>query len=38
MGEKQYGIDNDRVKQYAEDIKAVHAQGLEIAIVIGGGK
>jgi uridylate kinase len=37
MGEKQYGIDNDRVKQYAEDIKAVHDKGLEIAIVIGGG-
>lgn len=37
MGDKQYGIDNERVKQYAEDIKAVHAQGLEIAIVIGGG-
>lgn len=37
MGEKQYGIDNERVKQYAEDIKAVHEQGLEIAIVIGGG-
>jgi len=37
MGEKQYGIDNARVKQYAEDIKAVHALGLEIAIVIGGG-
>ncbi|MFN0290621.1 UMP kinase [Pedobacter helvus] len=37
MGEKQYGIDNERVKQYAEDIKAVHDQGLEIAIVIGGG-
>lgn len=37
MGEKQYGIDNERVKQYAEDIKAVHARGLEIAIVIGGG-
>jgi len=37
MGEKQYGIDNDRVRQYAEDIKAVHATGLEIAIVIGGG-
>lgn len=37
MGDKQYGIDNDRVKQYAEDIKAVHEQGLEIAIVIGGG-
>ncbi|QDW26865.1 MULTISPECIES: UMP kinase [Pedobacter] len=37
MGEKQYGIDNERVKQYAEDIKAVHDKGLEIAIVIGGG-
>lgn len=37
MGDKQYGIDNDRVRQYAEDIKAVHARGLEIAIVIGGG-
>ena len=37
MGEKQYGIDNERVRQYAEEIKAVHDQGLEIAIVIGGG-
>lgn len=37
MGEKQYGIDNERVRQYAIDIKAVHDKGLEIAIVIGGG-
>lgn len=37
MGEKQYGIDNERVKQYAQDILAVHKEGLEIAIVIGGG-
>jgi uridylate kinase len=37
MGEKQYGIDIDRVAQYAQDIKAVHDQGVEIAIVIGGG-
>ncbi len=37
MGEKQYGIDNERVRQYAMDIKAVHDKGLEIAIVIGGG-
>lgn len=37
MGDKQYGIDNERVQQYAKDIKAVHEQGLEIAIVIGGG-
>jgi uridylate kinase len=37
MGEKQYGIDIDRVAQYAKDIQAVHAQGIEIALVIGGG-
>jgi uridylate kinase len=37
MGEKQYGIDNERVRQYAQEIKAVHDQGLEVAIVIGGG-
>jgi uridylate kinase len=37
MGEKQYGIDIDRVAQYARDIKAVHETGMEIAIVIGGG-
>ena len=37
MGDKQYGIDSDRVLQYAKDIKAVHDTGLEIAIVIGGG-
>ena len=37
MGEKQYGIDSDRVLQYARDIKAVFDQGIEIAIVIGGG-
>ncbi len=37
MGEKQYGIDNERVRQYAQEIKTVHDQGLEVAIVIGGG-
>ena len=37
MGEKNYGIDIDRVAQYARDIQAVHSQGVEIAIVIGGG-
>ncbi|PWG81047.1 UMP kinase [Pararcticibacter amylolyticus] len=37
MGEKQYGIDSDRVIQYARDIKAVFDQGIEVAIVIGGG-
>ena len=37
MGEKQYGIDIDRVAQYAKDIHEVHSLGVEIAIVIGGG-
>lgn len=37
MGEKQYGIDIDRVAQYAKDIHEVHLLGIEIAIVIGGG-
>ena len=37
MGEKQYGIDIDRVAQYAKDIQTVHAKGIEIALVIGGG-
>lgn len=37
MGEKQYGIDIDRVAQYAKDIQAVHAKGIEIALVVGGG-
>ena len=35
MGEKQYGIDMDRVVQYAKDIKEVHKKGIEIALVIG---
>ena len=37
MGQKQFGIDNDRLKQYAEEIKTVVDAGLEAAIVIGGG-
>jgi uridylate kinase len=37
MGDKQYGIDNKQVLQYAHDIKAVKDKGLEIAIVVGGG-
>ncbi|TAF47769.1 MAG: UMP kinase [Sphingobacteriales bacterium] len=37
MGEQQYGIDNARVLQYAKEIKAVHDEGVEVAIVIGGG-
>ncbi len=37
MGDKQFGIDNDRLAQYAREIKAIHDRGVEIAIVIGGG-
>lgn len=37
MGEKQYGIDNAQVLQYAQDIKEVSDTGVEIAIVVGGG-
>lgn len=37
MGEKQYGIDPTRLAEYAEEIKAVSAKGVEVAIVIGGG-
>ncbi|GAA4902488.1 MULTISPECIES: UMP kinase [Mucilaginibacter] len=37
MGERQYGIDNNRVQQYAQDIKTVFDAGIEVAIVIGGG-
>ena len=37
MGEKQFGIDNSRLSQYANQIKEIHDLGVEIAIVIGGG-
>ncbi|WP_033564304.1 UMP kinase [Sphingobacterium sp. SYP-B4668] len=37
MGEQNYGIDINRVRQYANDIKEIHELGLEVAIVIGGG-
>lgn len=37
MGDQQYGIDNARVLQYAKDIKSVINEGIEVAVVIGGG-
>ena len=37
MGDRQYGIDNKQVLQYAHDIKGVYDKGIEIAIVVGGG-
>ena len=37
MGSNAYGIDPQRIGEYAQEIKALHQQGVEIAIVIGGG-
>jgi uridylate kinase len=37
MGKKQFGIDHDRLSQYAKEIKEVVDGGMQVAIVIGGG-
>ena len=37
MGEKNYGIDNRVLRQYAEEVKTIVDAGVEVAIVIGGG-
>ena len=37
MGDKQFGIDNNRLMQYANDIKEIADLNVEIGIVIGGG-
>ncbi len=37
MGNKQFGIDNEILKQYAKEIKSIVGLGVELAIVIGGG-
>ncbi len=37
MGEDEYGINPRMLQHYAEEIKAIVKQGVELAIVIGGG-
>lgn len=37
MGDNNYGIDPNRIKAYAKDIKTVIEAGVEVAIVLGGG-
>lgn len=37
MGTRQYGIDPERLAEYAQDIKEITDLGIEVAIVIGGG-
>ena len=37
MGEREYGIDENTIRSFAEEIRDVHDLGIEIAIVIGAG-
>jgi uridylate kinase len=37
MGNRQYGIDPDRLQEYAKEIKQLTDKNVEVAIVIGGG-
>ena len=37
MGTQSYGIDTKMAESVAREIKAVHALGVEVAIVVGGG-
>ena len=37
MGSKSYGIDSKRINDYALEIKNLHENKIQIAIVIGGG-
>jgi len=37
MGKKNFGIDPDRLQDYAKDIKEIVELGVQVAIVIGGG-
>ncbi len=37
MGDQQYGIDENRLGDYARQIKEIAGMGIQVAIVIGGG-
>jgi uridylate kinase len=37
MGEKEFGLDPKMLQQYADDIKSIIDDGVQVAIVIGGG-
>ena len=37
MGDQDYGISNDMLTQYAQEIKQIVESGVEVAVVIGGG-
>ena len=37
MGDRDYGLDPETVERIANDVKEVHALGIEVCLVIGGG-
>jgi uridylate kinase len=37
MGRRDYGLDSDAVKRIAGDVQDVHAMGVQVCLVIGGG-
>ena len=37
MGEQSYGIDVNVARSVAEELKAVHDLGVQVAVVVGGG-
>src|ERR1051325_6831042 len=37
MGEQNYGIDVNVARSVAEELKAVHEVGVQVAVVVGGG-
>lgn len=37
MGDKQFGVDNKRLMQFAIEIKKVWTEGVQVAVVVGGG-
>ena len=37
MGQQNYGIDSQRLQQYAEEIQTIAEAGTQVAVVIGGG-
>jgi uridylate kinase len=37
MGEQNYGIDVNVARSVAQELKAVHALGVQVAVVVGGG-
>jgi uridylate kinase len=37
MGDSNYGIDTNRLNEYAQQVKEVSEMGIEVGVVIGGG-